>query len=104
MSDDQVLTASEIVQYQPGAVVSRALVKKGAGTVTVFAFDAGEALSEHTAPYEALVLVVDGHAEVTIGGVPHRVGGGQLLVLPAGEPHALRAVEAFKMLLIMIRE
>jgi quercetin dioxygenase-like cupin family protein len=104
MAAEGVLTLRDIVQYQPGAVVSRTLVKKGAGTVTAFAFDAGEALSEHTAPFDALVLVADGEAEVTVGGVAHRVGAGQLLELPAGIPHALRAVAPFKMLLVMIRE
>ena len=99
-----VLTLVDLVQYQPGTVVSRALVKKPTGTVTLFAFDAGEALSEHTAPYDALVLVVDGEAEITIAGTPYRVGAGELLRLPANRPHAVRAVQRFRMMLIMIRE
>ena len=92
-----------LVDYQPGAVVSRTLVKKEAGTVTAFAFDTGEGLSEHTAPYDALVVMVDGEADISIAGVSHRVSAGQMLRLPAGRPHALRAVTRFKMVLIMIR-
>jgi quercetin dioxygenase-like cupin family protein len=98
-----VIAQSKLVEYQPSAVVSRTLIKKPAGTVTVFAFDAGEGLSEHTAPYDALVLGVDGEAEISIGGVAHRVAMGQLLALPAGLPHAVKAATPFKMLLVMIR-
>ncbi|HSR14696.1 MAG TPA: cupin domain-containing protein [Gemmatimonadales bacterium] len=100
----EVLSLTDLVRVQPGAVVSRALVKKKAGTVTVFGFDAGEGLSEHTAPYEALVVLLDGEAEVTVEGAPHLLRAGQLITLPAGRPHALRAITAFTMLLIMIRE
>lgn len=92
-----------LVSYQAGAVVSRALVDKSAGTVTLFAFGAGEGLSEHTAPYDAMVVVLDGEAEVTIGGQPITMGAGQFTIMPANVPHALRAVTAFKMLLVMIR-
>ena len=92
-----------LVEYQPGSVVSRTLVKKSAGTVTAFAFDAGEALSEHTAPYDALVLGVDGKAEISIAGLAHDVSAGQLLRLPAGQPHAVKAITPFKMILVMIR-
>ena len=91
------------VDYQAGAVVSRTLVKKETGTVTAFAFDAGEGLSEHTTPFDALVVLIDGEAELSIAGQSHRVTTGQLLRLPAGRPHAVRAVTRFKMLLIMIR-
>src|SRR5215510_11681446 len=87
-----VVSQLALVEYQPDAVVSRTLVKKSAGTVTAFAFDAGEGLSEHTAPYDALVLGVDGTAEISIGPVTHRVSAGQLLKLPAGQPHAVRAI------------
>jgi quercetin dioxygenase-like cupin family protein len=97
-------TLADMVQYQPGAVVSRTLIKKPAGTVTLFAFDAGEELSEHTAPYEALVVVLDGAAEITVGGQQHRVGAHEMLTLPAGVPHALKAAQAFKMMLVMIRD
>lgn len=98
------MVPGDLVQYQPGTVVSRTLIKKPAGTVTLFAFDAGEGLSEHTAPYDALVFLLEGEAEIVIGGAPHRVRGGQMLGLPAGVPHALRAVEPFKMVLVMVRE
>lgn len=98
-----VISQLALVEYQPGAVVSRTLIKKSAGTITAFAFDAGEGLSEHTAPYDALVLGVDGIAEISIGKHVHRVAAGQLLRLPAGEPHAVKAVTQFKMILVMIR-
>jgi quercetin dioxygenase-like cupin family protein len=98
-----VIAQLGLVEYQSGSVVSRTLIKKSAGTVTAFAFDAGEGLSEHTAPYDALVLGVDGEAEITVAGVAHRVSVGQLLKLPAGQPHAVKAVTPFKMLLVMIR-
>ena len=98
-----VIALSALVLYQPGAVVSRTLVKKEAGTVTAFAFDAGEGLSEHTAPFDALVLMVEGESEISIAGTRHRVTAGQLLRLPAGQPHALKAVTQFKMILVMIR-
>ena len=92
-----------LVGTQPAAVVSRTLVKKATGTITLFAFDQGQALSEHTAPFEALVQVLDGEAEISIGGAPHRVKGGEAILLPAGIPHAVNAVGPFKMLLTMIR-
>jgi len=93
----------ELGALQPGAVVSRTLVKAAGGTVTAFAFDTGEALSEHSAPFDALVLGVEGTAEVTIAGLPHRVSAGEILRLPANEPHALRATTPFKMILVMIK-
>jgi len=92
-----------LVTYAPGAVVSRTLVDKDKGTVTLFAFDSGQGLSEHSAPYDALVVVVDGRAGVTVGGNPVEVAAGETVLLPANVPHSLRAVERFKMLLIMIR-
>jgi quercetin dioxygenase-like cupin family protein len=94
---------ADLVEYQPGSVVSCTLVKKGTGTVTLFAFDAGEGLSEHSAPFDALVLVVDGEAEITISGKVHRAEAGDVLLLPATQPHAVKAVARFKMLLTMIR-
>jgi quercetin dioxygenase-like cupin family protein len=107
MSDSEVLSRPkglvELVEYQAGSVVSRALIKQKSGNVTLFAFDAGEGLSEHTAPFDALVLVVDGSAEITIASRAQRVGPGELLLLPANEPHAVKALDRFKMLLIMIR-
>ncbi|MGD2218313.1 MAG: cupin domain-containing protein [Gemmatimonadales bacterium] len=93
----------EMIDYQDGSVVSRTLLKKKTGTVTLFAFDEGEGLSEHTAPFDALILVLDGEAEVTVSGVVDRVREGEMIVLPAGEPHAVAAVERFKMVLTMIR-
>ncbi len=92
-----------LVTLQPGAVVSRTLVKTGGGTVTAFAFDTGEALSEHSAPFDALVIGVEGEAEVTISKVPHRVRTGDLLRLPANEPHGLKALTPFKMILVMVK-
>jgi quercetin dioxygenase-like cupin family protein len=100
---DGVMAQVGLVEYQPGSVVSRTLVKKASGTVTAFAFDTGEGLSEHTAPYDALVLGVDGTAEISIAQVAHRVSAGQLLTLPAGQPHAVKAITRFKMILVMIR-
>jgi quercetin dioxygenase-like cupin family protein len=100
----EVLGLLDLVQYQTGTVVSRTLVKKPAGTVTVFAFDANEGLSEHTAPFDALVFVLDGEAEISIAGAAYRVRAGEMLRLPANRPHAVRAVQRFKMLLVMIRE
>lgn len=94
---------SSLIAYQDGSVVSQTLLERKTGTVTLFAFDKGEGLSEHTAPFDAMVLVVDGEAEIAISGNAHRVSAGQMIVMPAKEPHALRAVERFKMLLIMIR-
>ena len=96
--------ALEVVAYQSKAVVSRELVRNKGGTVSLFAFDQGEGLSEHTAPFDALVLVLEGVAEIRIGGTPHRLGKDDFILMPAGVPHALRAVERFKMMLTMIRE
>lgn len=98
------VAATELTAYQTGSVVSREIVKKKSGTVTAFAFEKGQGLSEHTAPFDALVHVIDGNAEITVGGKPHHVKCGELLLMPAGIPHALKANERFKMLLIMIRE
>lgn len=93
----------DLVEYQDGSVVSRTLVKKDVGTATLFAFAKEQGLSEHSAPYDALVFVLEGTAEIKIGGVPQDVLGGQVLKLPANIPHALHAKEPFKMLLVMIR-
>lgn len=102
MSEPIISLAS--LQYQSNSVVSREIIRKQVGTVTLFAFDAGQGLSEHTAPFDALVQVVDGSAEITIGGDVHRVAMGELVVMPAGIPHALQAVVPFKMILTMIRQ
>lgn len=101
--DSSVQRVSDLVSYQDGSVVSREVLRKSSGTVTLFAFDRGQGLSEHTAPFDALILVLDGRAEVTISGTPHFLVEGEMILLPAGEPHALRAPEKFKMMLIMIR-
>ena len=94
---------TDVIGYQAGAIVSRTLIKKPAGTVTAFAFDAAEGLSEHTAPFDALVLVVEGDAEISISGSPRRVRAGELLKLPAGQPHSVRAMTRLKMLLVMVK-
>ena len=91
------------VEYQEGAIVSRTLIDKKAGTVTFFAFDAGQGLSEHVAPFDALVSVLDGEAQVTVSGKTVGVRAGEMVVLPAGQPHALKAVVRFKMMLVMVK-
>jgi len=99
----QPATVGSLVEYQAGAVVSRILVKQPAGSVTLFAFDVGQSLSEHTVPHDALVHVLDGEAEITIAGRPHRLPAGEAILMPANEPHAVRALTRFKMLLTMLR-
>jgi quercetin dioxygenase-like cupin family protein len=94
---------ADMVDYQDESVVSKTIIEKKTGTVTLFSFDKGQGLSEHTAPFDALVHVVDGEVEITISGVPYRLNAGEMIVMPAGEPHALDAVERFKMILTMIR-
>ncbi len=91
------------VDYAGGSVVSKTILEKKTGTLTLFAFDKGQGLSEHTSPYDATVQIVDGTAELTVGGTPNVVKAGQLFIMPANVPHSLKAVERFKMLLIMIR-
>ena len=104
MSDlAEVHRVVDLVSYQDGAVVSRIVVKRETGNVTLFAFDAGEELSEHTTPYDALVHVLDGEAAITVAGQPHGVRAGEMILMPAHQPHALKAVSRFKMLLTMIR-
>ena len=99
----KVLRLSGLSEYQSGAVVSRTLIDKKIGTVTVFAFDEGQGLSEHTAPFDALVQIVEGEAVITISGRPLAATAGEIVILPANKPHSLRAVKRFKMLLTMIR-
>jgi len=94
---------NDLLQYQDDAVVSRTLIDKKVGTVTMFAFDEGQGLSEHTAPYDAMVMITDGEAEIRIAGEPFLLKQGETIILPANKPHALRALAAFKMMLIMIR-
>ncbi len=92
-----------MVEYQEGAIVSRTIIDKPQGTVTLFAFAEGEGLSEHTTPYDALVQVMDGEVEITIGGKAFHLGEGEMIVMPADIPHALRALGRFKMLLVMVK-
>ena len=99
----QTTRAAELVNYQDGAVVSREIIKKPSGSVTIFAFDEGQGLSEHTAPFDALAQVVEGEAEIVISALPHLLQGGEMILMPAGQPHALKALKRFKMILTMIR-
>jgi quercetin dioxygenase-like cupin family protein len=99
----KALTLSELVSYQDGSVVSKTLIDKKIGTLTMFSFGAGQGLSEHTAPFDAVVQVVDGEAEVIIDGAAQTVSAGQMIIMPANIPHELKAVKPFKMLLTMIR-
>ncbi len=99
----QVMKLADLAAYQDGSVVSRQITKADAGNVTLFAFDAGQELSEHTAPFDALVHILDGEAEVRIAGELHILGAGDAIIMPANVPHGVRAVERFKMLLTMIR-
>ena len=100
----QAVRLMDLVDYQEEAVVSRTIVNKKAGTVTVFAFDEGEGLSEHTAPYDALVYLLDGEAEIAIASKSLYLKEGEMVVMPANQPHALKAIRRFKMILIMIRK
>lgn len=93
----------DLVDHQEGTVVSKTLIEKKAGSVTLFAFDQGQGLSEHTAPFDAMVCVLEGKAEVTISGNPIDLGRGEMVIMPANKPHALKALEKFKMMLIMIK-
>jgi quercetin dioxygenase-like cupin family protein len=94
---------ADLAAYQEGSVVSRQITKAEAGNVTLFAFDAGQELSEHTAPFDALVHILDGEAEVRISGVSYSLAAGDAIIMPANEPHALLALKKFKMLLTMVR-
>jgi len=103
--NNEVMPSSlvDMVSYQKGAVVSKTLIEKNTGTVTLFAFDLGQGLSEHTAPFDALVQVLDGEVEIRISGKPFHLKQGEIIIMPAREPHALKAISDFKMLLTMIR-
>ncbi len=93
----------DLIDYQEGSVVSKEIIGKDNGTVTIFAFDKGEGLSEHTAPFDAMVQIVKGKAEIVISGHKNVVNSGEMIIMPAGDPHALNALERFKMILTMIR-
>ena len=99
----KVLDMARLVEYQVGSVVSRAIIQQKTGTVTLFAFDEGQGLSEHTAPFDALVCILDGQVEITISGNVKALKKGEMIIMPAHEPHALKAVGPFKMMLVMIR-
>jgi quercetin dioxygenase-like cupin family protein len=99
----KVMNMTELVEYQPDSIVSRTIIDKPAGTLTLFAFGKGQGLSEHTTPFDALVYNLDGEVEVTISGKPHLVKQGEMLIMPANQPHALRAIKRFKMMLAMIK-
>jgi quercetin dioxygenase-like cupin family protein len=99
----RVSRLKSLAAYRAGSIVSKTLIDRNTGTVTLFAFDEGQGLSEHTAPFDAMVCILDGEAEIRIAGKPHRVSEGEMIIMPAGKPHALRAVKRFKMMLVMIR-
>jgi quercetin dioxygenase-like cupin family protein len=108
MTDNENLSGTTVnlknlLDYQAGAIVSRTVIDKPTGTVTVFAFDQGQALSEHTAPFDALVDVLDGEVKISISGEPNRLSEGEMIIMPANEPHALTATKKFKMMLVMIK-
>jgi len=102
-SKSQAVKLAGLADYQKGSVVSRAIIDKKCGTVTFFAFDEGQRLSEHTAPYDALLYILKGEAEIVVSGTTTRVEAGEMLMIPANKPHALVATKRFKMILIMIR-
>ncbi len=100
---DSVISMSTAVDYSEGSIVSKVIMKRPNGQITLFSFDAGEELSEHTTPYDALISVTDGTAVITIAGEPHHVSTGESIILPANIPHAVKAHERFKMMLVMIK-
>lgn len=99
----QAIRLVDLADYQKGSVVSRTIIDKKTGTVTLFAFDEGQGLSEHTVPFDALVYLLDGEAEIVISGKAIRLKQGEMVIMPANQPHALRAVKNFKMILTMVR-
>ncbi len=103
IESSKVFDASESISYAPGSVVSKTIVKKPSGNITLFAFDKGEGLAEHSSPHDALVQVLDGKVEIVIAGISYFLQAGQNILLPANIPHALKATEQFKMMLTMIK-
>lgn len=99
----KTLKVEDLIEYQEGSVVSREIIRKDTGTVTIFAFDKSEGLSEHTAPFDAMVQIIDGKAEITISGNKNVLEKGDMIIMPANDPHALKALERYKMVLTMIR-
>jgi len=102
-SETEVTSLVDMVNYEDQSVVSKTLIEKKTGTVTLFAFDQGQGLSEHTAPFDAMVYVMEGEAEITVSGKTYPLERGEMIIMPADEPHALRAVKRFKMMLTMIK-
>jgi len=102
-SKPEINSLNDLVDYQNDSVVSKTIIKKDTGTVTLFAFDQGQGLSEHTAPFDALVCVLDGEVEIMISGNPYLLKAGEMIILPVNEPHSLKAVKKFKMMLTMIK-
>lgn len=100
----RVIRLADLVEYQEGTIVSRTIINKDVGTVTAFAFDEGQSLSEHTAPFDAFVYILDGEAEVIIDGKPFHPKKDDMMIMPANRPHAVRGINRFKMLLVMIRK
>jgi quercetin dioxygenase-like cupin family protein len=103
MPSAEVIRLIDLVNYQEGAVVSRTLLNRATGTVTLFAFDEGQGLSEHTAPFDAVAHLLEGEAEIAVSGKPLRTMAGDAVLMPANQPHSLKALTSFKMLLTMIR-
>jgi len=99
----EILNLKEYIDYQEGSVVSRMLINKPEGSITIFAFDKGESLSEHATPFDAFVYLIEGKAEIIISGKSHILEEGQMIIMPANEPHALKALERYKMMLVMIK-
>ena len=101
---ERVLEMADLIEYQEGSVVSRTIIDQQTGTLTLFAFATGQGLSEHTAPFDALVYLLDGEADIAIAGQSYRLRKGEMIIMPANKPHALKAIDKFKMLLVMIRQ
>ena len=102
-SEEKVQNLADLADYQKGSVVSRTIIDENVGTVTFFAFDEGQGLSEHTTPYDAMVYLVEGEADIVISGEPYHIKAGQMIIMPANQPHAVKAIKRFKMVLIMIK-
>lgn len=100
---EKISNMKDLVTYQEGSIVSKEIIRKPTGTVTIFAFDQDQGLSEHTAPFDALVCILDGEVEISISGESHHLKSGEMIIMPGGKPHALKALKRFKMMLAMVR-
>lgn len=100
---EKISNMKDLVTYQEGSIVSKEIIRKPTGTVTIFAFDQDQGLSEHTAPFDALVCILDGQVEIGISGESHHLKSGEMIIMPGGKPHALKALKRFKMMLVMVR-